>query len=298
LESGRPIVAYQTFLIVDIIRKTPGDVNGAGGDPQPNDPPVVKELYGELREVNLKNYLEAYHDAEQQREDLLELFNLGYVDLTTRARGEVVYWKILDTVLKFAVEDENDSEEVEDLKKKLAKKYIANFSLFQSTPDIWGVKQLFPIMPVHRLNEEPKDFGNLVDITCDSDGEIRRFIAVQEVKEFLELHAMNGDPYYVGIFLLGAYQDTLGDFHNLLGTANEVHIVADEKGWKVDRLVKGDTVATVLGYLKYDPNELMNRLRAQVAQAVEKKNMPEEVARGLTDRFERTLEAYTYLKPQ
>ncbi|MDD1727290.1 MAG: biosynthetic arginine decarboxylase [Methanothrix sp.] len=216
-ESGRALAAYHSMLIFKIIGRK-NDKNSFLRSPNEEDPIQIDDLCSAFKEINLDNYKEHYHDALQYRDELYDSFNLGNIGLEERAKGETLFWMVCRKAAFLAKQAEDESDEFQELKKLVSQKYIGNFSLFQSVPDMWGVEQIFPTIPLHRLNEMPSERGRIVDITCDSDGEIKRYAGDSEGLEYLDMHALlENEDYYLGIFLLGAYQDTLGDFHNLLG---------------------------------------------------------------------------------
>ncbi|MBK8725108.1 MAG: biosynthetic arginine decarboxylase [Holophagaceae bacterium] len=260
-ESGRAIAAYHQIVVVDIIglidtTHTKYSVELTGKEPQ-----ILKELAYTRDNVSVKNYREMYHDAITQKDELLTLFNLGYLSLEDRAKGEILFWEVcrkLDRILNNKTL-KYIPEEFQDLNKGLADKLIANFSVFQSIPDHWAIDQLFPAMPIHRLKESPTLRATLCDITCDSDGKVEKFIDLKDVKDEIRLHEpKTGEPYYVAFFLTGAYQDILGMRHNLFGAPNEAHIVVDEdEDFKVQHVVHADTVDDMLRSVHYEPSELV-----------------------------------------
>ncbi len=260
-ESGRAIAAYHQIVVVDIIglidtTHTKYKVELTGKEPQ-----ILKELAYTRDNVSVKNYREMYHDAITQKDELLTLFNLGYLSLEDRAKGEILFWEVcrkLDRILNSKTL-KYIPEEFQDLNKGLADKLIANFSVFQSIPDHWAIDQLFPAMPIHRLKESPTLRATLCDITCDSDGKVEKFIDLKDVKDEIRLHEpRHGEPYYVAFFLTGAYQDILGMRHNLFGAPNEAHIVVDEdEDFKVQHVVHADTVDDMLRSVHYEPSELV-----------------------------------------
>lgn len=290
-ESGRAITVYHSLLVMNIKGKIPSFTKEKI-DYEGDEPYIIKELYDCWKGINIKNYSEYYHDAIKLKEDLITLFNLGQIELEDRAKGEILFREVCKKAVKFAKEVEDTSEEFEDLYKLLSQKYIGNFSVFQSIPDTWGIKQLFPVMPVHKLNENPEHHGIIVDITCDSDGEIDRFVDLKDIKEILELHPMKDcEEYYVAIFLLGAYQDVIGDYHNLLGTVNECHIIIkDENKWQIRNFVKGDSIGSVMSYVRYDKKELLKKFNSIVKKAKVKNK------RKILKEFENELNGYTYLE--
>jgi arginine decarboxylase len=294
-ESGRAISAYHSVLVINI----KGNKNGDLKKPielRGNEPHIINELNDGLKEINIKNYEEYYHDALQHREELLSLFNLGELELDEKSVGEMLFWQICEKAIGYAKETQNKSDDFDDLNKLLSKKYIGNFSVFQSVPDFWAIKQLFPIVPVSRNNEKPTIYGTIVDITCDSDGEIDKFVDLKDVKEILELHELNNGSYYLAVMMIGAYQDTIGDYHNLFGTANEVHIIVDEAGgWHIKQIVNGDRNCDVLGYAKYNNNYLLEAFESEVNQAVRESGLSKADAEDIMNNYKNVMKRYTYL---
>src|SRR5918911_1038065 len=253
-ESGRMMTAYHAIFVTSI-----RDEIETFADDQPevnvtdDDPQVIIELKALYDDINAKNYREYYHDALDHKDELHTQFNLGLISLEDRAKGEVLFWEVCARASKFAQNVKIQEEEFDDLKKILASKYLCNFSVFRSAPDHWAIEQLFPIMPIHRLNEPPTDYATFVDITCDSDGHIDKFVDLKDVKEELELHPFTGEPYYIAIFLVGAYQEVMGSFHNLFGQTNEAHVIIDTDGrYHITRLVQGSRVGDMIAYARYD----------------------------------------------
>jgi len=297
-ESGRALVAHHSVLVFNIL-----DVNEvlAGQSPPPVDakePPVIQQLVETWRSVSRKNFQEAYHDALQLKEEATNLFNVGLLDLRGRARVEQLFWGCCEAILKIIRELDYVPDDLEGLEKGLADTYYGNFSVFQSAPDHWAVRQLFPTMPLHRLNERPTRRGVLADLTCDSDGKMDQFIDLRDVKSSLELHTFDGRPYYVGVFLVGAYQEILGDLHNLFGDTNAVHIALDENGYRIDHVVEGDSVTEVLGYVQYPKQVLMQRLRQANEEALRRGLLTFEESALLIRRYEEGLAGYTYLEEE
>ncbi len=295
-ESGRAIAAHHSVLVVNVLGVTEFDthVPAALG---PAAPPVVIKMWDTYQGVSAKNVLESYHDAVEYKDEVLQLFNLGHLSLEHRVLCENLFWAVCEKVLMSVRNQAHVPEELEGLEKALSDTYFCNFSMFQSVPDAWAVDQLFPICPIHRLNEEPTRRATLADITCDSDGKIDAFIDLRDVKHVLELHPKgDGQDYYLGIFLVGAYQEILGDLHNLFGDTNTVHVQLNEEGdYDVKEVVAGDTVAQVLAFVDYSENELLNRMRNNVENALRKKLMTIEESRTLITRFRQGLHGYTYL---
>jgi arginine decarboxylase len=297
-ESGRALVAYHSVLVFNIL-----DVNEvlAGQAPPTvgkNEHPVIHELVETWRSVSRKNFQEAYHDALQLKEEATNLFNVGLLDLRGRARVEQLFWGCCEAILKIIRELDYVPDDLEGLEKGLADTYYGNFSVFQSAPDHWAVKQLFPTLPLHRLDERPTRRGVIADLTCDSDGKIDQFIELRDVKSSLELHPYDGKPYYLGVFLVGAYQEILGDLHNLFGDTNAVHIAMAEGGYRVSHVVEGDSVTTVLGYVQYQRQNLVQRVRQACEEGLRKGLLTFEESALLMRRFEEGLSGYTYLKEE
>src|SRR6266436_945463 len=267
-ESGRAIAAYHSVLVFNVL-----GVSGFGDDTfdlvaEDSEQPLI-DLQETFRSLSSKNLLESFHDAQQSLDSALNLFSLGYLPLGQRSQAEKLYWAICRRIQRMAKELEYFPEELEVLDGMLSDTYFCNFSLFQSMPDSWAIKQLFPIMPIHRLNEMPTRHGVLGDISCDSDGKVDQFIDRRDVKRTLPLHAFNGEPYFLGSFLVGAYQEILGDLHNLFGDTNAVHVSLDGNGEVVlEAVIKGDTVREVLDYVEFDPESLIRQLRDAVEVAV------------------------------
>ena len=297
-ESGRAVVAHHSMLVVDALGVGEFDVGKAPEQLPENASRVVRNLFDTWRDISTKNVREAYHDALEYREEALSLFSLGNLSLSERVVAEDVFWAICQKILKLVRDMRDVPEEFEGLERTLSDTYFCNFSMFQSLPDIWAIDQLFPIMPIHRLTEEPTRRAVLADITCDSDGKIDHFIDRRDIKNVLELHSPTpGDEYYVGIFLAGAYQEILGDLHNLFGNTNTVHVsLAPGGGYQIEHVVTGDTVTDVLKYVSYARDDLVARVRRFAEQAVRTSGMSLEETRSLLRMYEEGLSGYTYLE--
>jgi arginine decarboxylase len=296
-ESGRAVVAYHSMLVFDVLGVSNFDSYTMPPEIPSESPQQVTDLFNMQRDLSKKNLLETYHDAVQAMDDSLNLFNLGGMTIEMRALTERLFWSVCLKVHKMMKELDYVPEELDGLGSLLSDTYFCNFSVFQSMPDSWAVKQLFPIMPIHRLNEPPTRRAVLGDITCDSDGKIDQFIDLRDVRSTLELHPFNGQPYYLGAFLIGAYQEILGDLHNLFGDTNAVHVSLDETGEvNLDGFVKGDTVREVLAYVQYSADELMARMRKDVERAVRTGKITLNESRQLLRFYESGLEGYTYLE--
>lgn len=296
-ESGRGMVAYHSVLVFDVLGTSSFDHFQIPAKLPDGAPKPVLELFAACNELNKKNFLECYHDASQAIDETLTLFNTGHLDLETRGLTERLFWSFSSKLLKLIKEMDYVPDELVGLQALVSDTYFCNFSVFQSMPDAWAIKQLFPIMPIHRLREAPTRKGILGDITCDSDGKIDQFIDLKDVKNTLELHPVNGDPYYLGVFLVGAYQEILGDLHNLLGDTNAVHVKMDEDGDAIiEEVVKGDSVREVLAYVQYSGDKLAQLMRREVEKAVKANRINVEEAKQYLRFYEAGLEGYTYLE--
>jgi arginine decarboxylase len=297
-EAGRATVAYHSVLVFNVLgvsRFSPPDSPLV--EEIPDDwPQPLHDLHALHNEISKKNLLESYHDAVQAYDELINLFNLGYLTLEQRGMAERLYYSVAQKILRVLRTLEFIPDEFEGLEAQLSDTYFCNFSVFQSLPDSWAIQQLFPIVPVHRLLEEPKRRGILADITCDSDGKVDRFIDLKDVKRTLELHDPNGGDYCLAAFLIGAYQEILGDLHNLFGDTNSVHISLDENGnVNLETVVKGDTVQQVLSYVQYSASELTAQVRKDVEDALREKRITFEDSARFLRFYERSMGAYTYL---
>ncbi|MDP1661019.1 MAG: biosynthetic arginine decarboxylase [Phycisphaerales bacterium] len=316
-ESGRAMVAYSSILVIDVVGTSRFDPNpdivriesdmaaetaaGAGGEvPQP-----VLDLLDTYKNLTDRNIVEAYHDATQARDEAMSLFSLGYMSLPMRAAAERLFWAIGHKLLEKSAKKGELPAELETLPESLSDNYFCNFSFFQSMPDSWAIDQLFPICPIHRLNEQPTRTGILCDITCDSDGKIDNFVDKRIDKRTLELHEVRelpGDcagvePYYLGVFLLGAYQEILGDLHNLLGDTHAVHIALDAAGqWHIEEVIEGDTVEEVLQYVQYDIADMKRAMRMDVEAACKQGRITLPEGKALLKFYDDGLEGYTYLE--
>ena len=296
-ESGRAVVAHHALLVVDVLGVGTLAPDHVPEVPAAEAPPVIRNLYDTYQEVSRKSLLESYHDALEYRDESLSLFNLGHLPLGDRVVAEDIYWAICRKVLRLVREANDIPEDLQGLEKALSDSYFCNFSVFQSAPDSWAIDHLFPVMPLHRLDEEPTRRGVLADITCDSDGKIDQFIDRRDVKSVLELHPLNGHEYYLGIFLVGAYQEILGDLHNLFGDTNTVLVSGNELGgYRIDHVIKGDSVSEVLRYVRYDRDDLVARMRRATEVALREQRITLEQSRQLLRMYEDGLAGYTYLE--
>jgi arginine decarboxylase len=303
-ESGRAIVAHHSVLIVEVFgaieKIRPGEFLKYGD----HEHALVKEFLDIQKNLAKLNKLEAYHDALERREDAQHMFTLGVLDLPDKAKIEDLYWQISRAVVEHYKGHAYVPEEIRKLEDSLSDQYLCNFSVFQSLLDHWALDQLFPIMPISRLNERPTREATLVDITCDSDGQVSKFIDLRDVRDTLPLHKLNSggngqaEPYYLGFFLMGAYQDIMGDLHNLFGRVNEVHVFLEPDepaGYYIEEIIEGMTIVQSLASVQYDENELKRQMKAQVDEAIKSDRMKPSEAMRLLDDYERGLKAYTYL---
>jgi arginine decarboxylase len=296
-ESGRAVAAYHSVLVFNVLGVSGfGEPNVSLDLPEDAEQPLV-DLHQTLRGLSSKNLLESFHDAQQALDAALNLFSLGYLPLLQRSLAENLYWTICHKIQRLAGELDYFPEELEGLETLLSDTYFCNFSLFQSMPDSWAVKQLFPIMPIHRLKEAPTRRAVLGDISCDSDGKVDQFIDRRDVKKTLPLHNYNGQPYYLGAFLVGAYQEILGDLHNLFGDTNAVHVSLGENGETLlDAVIQGDTVREVLDYVQFNAKMLLEQFRRDVEQALREGRIGYEESGRLLRFYEDGLHGYTYLE--
>ncbi|MBK9170609.1 MAG: biosynthetic arginine decarboxylase [Bryobacterales bacterium] len=296
-ESGRAIAAYHSVLVFNVL-----GVSGFAEEVVPKalegepEQPVI-DLFDTYQSLSTKNLLESFHDAQQALDEALNLFSLGYLPIEQRSLAENIYWNICRRIQRLTKDMEFVPEELEGLEAMLSDTYFCNFSLFQSMPDSWAIKQLFPLMPIHRLHERPMRHAVLGDITCDSDGKVDQFIDRRDVKRTLPLHSFNGEPYYLGTFLVGAYQEILGDLHNLFGDTNAVHVRMGDRGEPLlEAVIKGDSVKEVLNYVQFSTDSLIARLRKDVETAVRENRIGYGEAGRLLRFYEEGLFGYTYLE--
>jgi arginine decarboxylase len=294
-ESGRALVAHHSVLIYNVLATNEILAGQVPESVAHDEHPVIRQLAETYEGISRKNFQEGYHDALQIKEEAITAFNLGFLNLKARARVEEMFWATCEKILKIVRDLPYVPDELEGLEKQLSDTYYCNFSLFQSLPDHWAVRQLFPTLPIHRLNKVPSRRAVLADLTCDSDGKIDEFIDLRDVKHTLELHPPNGEPYLIGTFLVGAYQEILGDLHNLFGDTDAVHVKMDGDDYRVEHVVEGDSVAEVLAYVQYSKDDLISRVRRAVEAALREKRLTMAEAGRLMKRYEEGLEGYTYL---
>ena len=299
-ESGRAIVAHHSVLIVEAFGAIEKDKTPIQIEVKEIDPKQVTDILEIQRNITQQNRMESLHDAQQIKEQAQSMFDLGLLELESKAKIETVYWQIAKRIVDFCAGMKYVPDEVKELEVSLGDQYVCNFSVFQSLLDHWALGQLFPVMPIHRLNEYPERNGTLVDITCDSDGKVSKFIDLQDVKDTLPLHKLEpGKPYYLGFFLMGAYQDIMGDLHNLFGRVNEAHVFLDEdeeSGWYIEETIEGSTIGEVLSMTQWDQNELARHMKGQVDAAIKSDRLKPNEAMKLLASYERGLKGYTYLQ--
>ena len=296
-ESGRALTAHHSVLIFEVLETATLPEWDDEEEIAPDAHELVQELYGRWDTLNQNKMLEAWHDAQQIREEALDLFSHGIVDLKTRAQIERLYWSITREINQIAGGLKHAPDEFRGLSKLLADKYFCNFSLFQSLPDSWAIDQIFPIMPIQRLDEKPERSATLQDITCDSDGKIANFISTRNVAHYLPVHSLKkNEPYYLAVFLVGAYQEILGDMHNLFGDTNAVHVSVNEKGYSIEQIIDGETVAEVLDYVQYNPKKLVRTLETWVTKSVKEGKISLEEGKEFLSNYRSGLYGYTYLE--
>ena len=297
-ESGRALVAHHSVLVFNVLGSNE-ILDGKAPELVGSDEHrIIQQLYEAYINVSVKNFQETYHDALQLKEEAVSAFTLGVLGLRERARVEQLFWAVCERILKIVRDLPYVPDDLEGLERQLSDTYYCNFSLFQSMPDHWAVKQLFPAMPIERLDKQPMRRAVLADLTCDSDGKIDHFIDLRDVKHFLPLHSLNGEPYHIATFLVGAYQEILGDLHNLFGDTDAVHVKLAEDGYSVEHVVEGDSVTEVLSYVQYSKDDLIARVRRAVEAALREKRLTMAESGRLMKRYEEGLEGYTYLSSE
>jgi arginine decarboxylase len=298
-EGGRAIVAHHSVLVVESFGSIEKDVQASKVEVKEGDPKPLRDIVEVKRQLKRGNRIETLHDAQQIKEETQQMFNLGLLDLESKAKIESLYWELARQIVTLHRGLKYVPEEVKELETSLGDQYICNFSVFQSLLDHWALGQLFPIMPIHRLTTAPERQGTLVDITCDSDGKISKFTDLQDIKDTLPLHKIiPGELYYLGVFLVGAYQDIMGDLHNLFGRVTEVHVFLDEdeeSGWYIEEVIEGSTIGQVLALTQWDKIELMRLVKLQVDAAIKSDRLKPNDAMKILSDYERGLQGYTYL---
>lgn len=296
-ESGRSLTAHHSVLIIEVLETTGLPIWPDNETIDENAHELSKELYNIWDRINATTLFEDWHDALQIREEALDLFSLGMLDLRTRAQIEKLFWSVARDVNDLTRSMKHPPEELKKVDRMLPEKYFCNFSLFQSLPDTWAIDQLFPIMPISRLDEKPTRRCTIQDITCDSDGKINRFVSPQGMSYSLPVHTFKqNDKYYIGVFLVGAYQEILGDLHNLFGDTSAVHISVDEKGYEIEQVIDGEPVADVLDYVEYNPKKLVRNLEAWVSASMKQGIISAEEGRQFLNNYKSGLYGITYLE--
>ena len=300
-EAGRSLVAYSSVLIFNVVGQNRLAKPNLDVNINDKDSRLVKELFEIYADLNPDNLNECYNDLLEKKRDTMNMFSYGVLSLEQRAKAEDLYWAITTKMVKVAKESQDAEDIFWDLEKELSDTYYSNFSIFQSLPDCWAMDQIFPVMPIHRLNENPNRRAVLVDMTCDSDGKLDKFLDAEAggTQDYLEVHELNyNEPYYIGVFLTGAYQETLGDLHNLFGDTNAVHISICEggKGYKIDGVVEGDSVEEVLNYVEYNKPELVKKIRESSEKSISEGKITTQEAKLLMNYYQQALSGYTYLE--
>lgn len=296
-ESGRSLTAHHSVLITEVLETTALPIWRDDEELTGDEHELVKELYDIWDKLDQQSIFESWHDALQIREEVLDMFSLGILDLRNRALAEKLFWQIAREVGNIGAQMKHPPEELRKVANMLPDKYFCNFSLFQSLPDSWAIDQIFPVMPISRLDEKPTHNAALQDMTCDSDGKISTFISPQGTSHSLPVHALKpGEPYYIGVFLVGAYQEILGDLHNLFGDTNAVHISCYKDHYEIDRVIDGETIAEVLDYVQYNPKRLVRNVETWVTKAMKDGRITPEEGREFLSNYRSGLYGYTYLE--
>lgn len=296
-ESGRSLTAHHSVLIFEVLETATLPEWDEEEEISENDHELVKEIYNLWDNFSQQRMLETWHDAQQIREEALDRFSLGIIDLKTRAQIERLFWSIARRVYQVAGKARHVPDELRQISKILSDKYFCNFSLFQSLPDAWAIDQIFPIMPIHRLNEQPTIAATIQDMTCDSDGKIDNFIATSNNSHYLPVHPLKPkEPYYMGVFLVGAYQEILGDLHNLFGDTNAVHVSVNEEGYRIDQVIDGESIAEVLEYVQYSPKKMVRSVESWVTSSVKAGIISLEEGKEFLSNYRSGLYGYTYLE--
>jgi arginine decarboxylase len=296
-ESGRSLTAHHSVLVINVLETTHLPIWNENETISEDDHELTIELYNIWDKINPTRVFEDWHDAIQIREEALELFSLGLLDLVTRAKVERLFWSVARDVAEMTMSMKHPPEELRKVTRMLPEKYFCNFSLFQSLPDSWAIDQMFPIMPIQRLDEKPTRIATIQDITCDSDGKVAHFVSPQGTATGLPLHPLKAnEPYYIGVFLVGAYQEILGDLHNLFGDTNAVHISVNKDGYVIEQVIDGETVADVLDYVEYNPKKMVRNLESWVSASMKKGVITAEEGRQFLNTYKSGLYGITYLE--
>lgn len=297
IESGRSLAAHHSILVFEVLASTHLPEFGEEEEISENAHELVKDLYEIWDNLTNSRLLEMWHDAMQIREEALDLFNIGLVDLETRAVVERLFWSIAREVNGMANSSKHAPDELKTISRSLPDKYFCNFSLFQSLPDSWAIDQIFPVMPLDRLDEKPNRYATLQDITCDSDGKIDNFISTRNNSYHLPVHSLKEKtPYYIGVFLVGAYQEILGDLHNLFGDTNAVHIKVKDNTYEIDKIIEGETIADVLDYVQFDPKRMARSIEVWVNRSIKQSIITPDEGREFISNYRSGLYSYTYLE--
>lgn len=298
-ESGRYLSAYHAILVTNIQDEIETVVDSKIPlTLDADDPQTVRELHDLRETINAKNYREYYHDAIENRDELFTMFNLGLISLEAKGKGEVLFWDICEAADKFAQLKKYVAEEFDELRQLMCAKYLANFSVFRSMPDNWALEQLFPIIPIHKLNKKPTEYATLCDITCDSDGIVDKFVDLHDVKSVLELHKLvKNEPYYLAMMLVGAYQEVMGNNHNLFGMPHEAHVFIGEDGYIIKKVIYGATLGDAVGSVRFDPGQLHDTFRKSVLQRIKEGKLSNSEGSKVIEFYEDQVESYTYLTP-
>jgi arginine decarboxylase len=298
-ESGRYLSAYHAILVTNIQDEIETVVESHTElTVSKDDPHVIKELFDLRETINGKNYREYYHDAIENRDELFTMFNLGLISLEGKGKGEVLFWDICEAADKFAQQKKYVAEEFDELRRLMCAKYLANFSVFRSMPDNWALEQLFPIIPIHKLNKKPTEYATLCDITCDSDGIVDKFVDLHDVKPVLELHKLvRNEPYYLAMMLVGAYQEVMGNNHNLFGVPHEAHIFIGDDGYIIKKVIVGATLGEAVASVRFDPDQLHDTFRDAVLQQVKDGKLSNAEASAVIGFYDTQKNSYTYLSP-
>lgn len=298
-ESGRYLSAYHAILVTNVQDEIETVVESLSDfELTPDDPPIVHELHDLRETINAKNYREYYHDALENREELFTMFNLGLISLEAKGKGEVLFWDICETADQFAQQKKYVAEEFDELRRLMCAKYLANFSVFRSMPDNWALEQLFPIIPIHKLNKKPGEYATLCDITCDSDGIVDKFVDLHDVKTVLELHKLvKNESYYLAMMLVGAYQEVMGNNHNLFGVPHEAHVFIGEDGYIINKVIYGATLGDAVSSVRFEPTQLHDTFRKSVLRRIKDGRLSNAEGSKVIEFYEDQVESYTYLTP-
>ena len=299
-ESGRYLSAYHAILVTNIQDEIETVVESLTPMTlEKDDPQIIHELHDLRETINAKNYREYYHDALENRDELFTMFNLGLISLEAKGKGEVLFWDICEKADQFAQLKKYVAEEFDELRRLMCAKYLANFSVFRSMPDNWALEQLFPIVPIHKLNKKPSEYATLCDITCDSDGIVDKFVDLHDVKPVLELHKLvKSEPYYLAMMLVGAYQEVMGNNHNLFGVPHEAHVFIGEDGYIIiKKVIYGATLGDAVSSVRFDPGQLHDTFRRAVLQRIKEGRLSNTEGSKVIEFYEDQVESYTYLTP-